>query len=610
MNEHNQSPATRVSNQPSLLQLASLDKDSYFEENAILNTLIEIHDEDIEMPFELFSEYFTSVTAYEDKMHFGIIHVNIVKQSIYKTPIMVLLSADCSASMMEVSYNGVTKIQHIIHTIINMLRVFANTPDLEIYVGLDAFDDTIYHKFGAVRVTSANVDELAKIVSTIEPCGSTNIELALKNADERISLYRETNPTHRIAHILLTDGEATKGELDHNILANIVNDDYMNIFIGYGKTHDSDLLQKLSNKTRGDYRFVDKLENAGLVCGELLHGLLYPAIENACICLENGEIYDWKIDKWTSRLNIPAIHGGSKKTYHIRTRTPDRVDGFLYGNNLLNTTTSPLTYSYLDKIEVIPELIGCPTDLRNYMFRQRTQELLFQVREFNQSNNYPTLGQNPSMTVLTTYMIPSQHNEFIQSLRNKVKEFFDIMSDYIKINELTRDKFMKILLDDIYIAYKTLGTRHGLMYSCARQTSQGRQQTYNVTDIDNIAEDDTTSTMRFGTPKLGTPLHKCPPIPPRLVRTDTCTFYPKNNNSIDLSDFDFNDSNESGSESGSGSGDMDNNNLSHHILSPNADTPYATPSILSLMRAVSEPDNTISSGDDEFAEFTQSQSFA
>ena len=530
------------------------------------------------MPFELFPES-------EDKMHFGILQVNIVKQSIYKTPIMVLLSADCSASMMEVSYNGITKIQHIIHTIINMLRVFANTPDLEIYVGLDAFDETIYHKFGAVRITSANVDELAKIVSTIEPCGSTNIELALKNADERISLYRETNPTHRIAHILLTDGEATEGNLDHNILANIVNDDYINIFIGYGKTHDSDLLQKLSNKTRGDYRFVDKLENAGLVCGELLHGLLYPAIENACICLENGEIYDWKIDKWTSRLNIPSIHGGSKKTYHIRTRTPDSVEGYLYGNNLLNTATSPLTYSYLDKIDVIPELIGCPTDLCNYMFRQRTQELLFQVRQFNQYNNYQTLGQ---------------HNEFIQSLRNKVKGFFDIMSEYIKINELTRDKFMKILLDDIYIAYKTLGTRHGLMYSCARQTSQGRQQTYNVTDIDNIIDDDTTATMRLGTPKLGTPAYKCPPLPPRLVRTDTCTF--SNNNTIHLSDFDFNDSNEYGSESGSDSGNMDNNNLSHHILSPNADTPYATPSILSLMRAVSEPDNTISSGDDEFAE--------
>jgi hypothetical protein len=41
---------------------------------------------------------------------------------------------------------------------------------------------------------------------------------------------------------------------------------------------------------------------------------------------------------------------------------------------------------------------------------------------------------------------------------------------------------MKNLCDDMVVVYKTFGTRFGMMYSSARQTSQGNERLFNVCD--------------------------------------------------------------------------------------------------------------------------------
>jgi hypothetical protein len=113
----------------------------------------------------------------------------------------------------------------------------------------------------------------------------------------------------------------------------------------------------------------------------------------------------------------------------------------------------------------------------------------------------------------------------------------------MKANDLREDKFLINLCDDISIMYHSIGTQLGMMYTTARQTSQGRQHTYTSTptskknrDEDNINDDgnnfdDQLLTMKLTPAKL-TRSHAIGDIdnlnntmtmisPPKLVRIHT-----------------------------------------------------------------------------------------
>ena len=60
----------------------------------------------------------------------------------------------------------------------------------------------------------------------------------------------------------------------------------------------------------------------------------------------------------------------------------------------------------------------------------------------------------------------------------------------MKDNNLEEDLLLKMLCDDIYITHKYIHDPHADMYITARQTSQGRQRSYN---INTTFSNDTTS---------------------------------------------------------------------------------------------------------------------
>jgi hypothetical protein len=131
-------------------------------------------------------------------------------------------------------------------------------------------------------------------------------------------------------------------------------------------------------------------------------------------------------------------------------------------------------------------------DLGIYLFRQRTQELLYESKQmsskYKKMYSYDPIRSLDEVDRLdeTFDMLQRQQKEH----KEKLNEFHKNMINYMKNNNLENEPIMKMLCDDIYIAYKTTGTSLGTMYTCARQTSNGRQQTYmcSATHTQNLFE--------------------------------------------------------------------------------------------------------------------------
>lgn len=451
------------------------------QENFIENSFINLNNMK-PYPFELFTD-----GSYD----FGILNLKINETGITQEPISILFMVDYSASMSDVCRDGRTKIVHLKYTLCRIIEEI-NNKKMKIYISVVAFDDNINEIFDFVMVDDDNIKELIEKIEEVKTRSSTNIEKALKEVDERI-----TGQKRKCFNIFMTDGEVNGGEQDPNILSKLVNKNIQNIFIGFGETHDSHLLRVLSKTSKNNYyRFIDKLENSGLVYGEVLHNILYCVIENPLITITNGEIYDWNTNKWETELNIPNLVSGTEKVFHVRTKTPEKICGHLWKN--IEKNEHYRESRFMMYIEKLPDLINIDTDekelcdLTPYMYRHKTQQLLFKVVELK-DNEYKIckgddnsvfgyFGKKNEQRIKKRGKINIQKKE----LKKELKDFIKLLFEYKEKNTQSEHSSMiKLLCDDMYVAYKTIDTNIGEMYAAARQSSQGRQQVYTASQVDD-----------------------------------------------------------------------------------------------------------------------------
>lgn len=380
---------------------------------------------------------------------FGVIKLEIESMPISNQTQYIHSNNDMSGSMSDECQDGRSKMQHLIHTTKNILTILSlNSDNIDVFVETYGFDSKIEEIFPLTKITGNNLAELHKNIDTkLYPRNSTNIEAALKNAyiqmSSSLAQYQKTQ-------IFMTDGNITEGEKSCDKLYNLVNQEYNNIFVGFGQDHDAILLQRLASKKNGSYYFIDKIENAGMVFGEILHSILYTVLKDTIISIENGEIYNYATDVWSNSLEIGNIVGEANKTYHIRSTAPEVMKIIL-------------TAIEIDKsisiIEDITANISEPfTNLTKYMLRQRTQEILH-------------IASHATEDVEDVEDVDKKQN---------IKIFAEFLENYMKINNLEEDEFHKTLYTDIKIAQNTMGTSMAAMYCGARSQSQGRERSYNV----------------------------------------------------------------------------------------------------------------------------------
>jgi hypothetical protein len=400
--------------------------------------------------------------------NFGLLYFKAITTPLTDREQDFMFQVDCSGSMSDTCEDGRTKMQHIIHTLKNMILYFKENPTLKVYVTIHAFDDKIHNILDRILVDETTYDKIITNINTIVPRCFTDIEKALGDSKKYISQLVEQYPSTTKNHIFMTDGQTTCGTTKHEDLCNLVDDSICNIFIGFGIDHDSILLNEISKGKNSNYYFIDKLENAGLVYGEILHGIVYRFLENVEILVTDGLIYDYKTNTWNNSLIVGEIVSESSKFYHLvsNKKCIVKVSGKKIDDDI--------------DISVIISSQEKSSDLTKYIYRQLTQQILFKINDYNKDNkdNYDSIE----------YII--KKNEVKKNEQKKLKTemllLFEELKKYMTDNSLTHDILMKNLCDDIYICHRTFGTKFGYMFCVARESSQGQQRSYTQTQIPDI----------------------------------------------------------------------------------------------------------------------------
>ena len=427
--------------------------------------------------------------------NYGVLSIHANNVPITKKPIFFHFKMDCSSSMSERCKDGRTKMQHTQHTLTNMLYFFAKNKDATIFVQVNAFDIFIHPIIPVTQVTEENIDSLVAAIDKMRSLQNTNIELALQDSDTEIQQYMSDHPGHDVSHIFMTDGKPTDGNMSSDYLSTLVSDKCSNTFIAFGLEHSAIMMQKLgrANKNSSNW-LIDQLENAGLVYGEILNNELYRAFDNAEIKTKNCLVYNYINGEFVDNLYIGNLCSESKKMYHVLGMN----DGSEF-KIFISVIESQSGIFVLSETNYREE-----NDFTEQIFRLRTQQLMFEAKSVKPDAFYPKhcllkrqkALPNPHVCLKTcidkdmepmggVYTEPTMGDvtPALQQFKKHLTDFFEIMSSYMKAHNKEEDTLMKRLTDDIYFTIRTFGTQRQEMCISARETSQGRQQCYNVVDF-------------------------------------------------------------------------------------------------------------------------------
>ena len=568
----------------------------------------DINDESVEDNFidDIKKDLFNDPT----NVKFGIINLKTncfdlnssVTHSSSKKKHHFVFDIDCSGSMNDICNDGKTKMDHIIHTLINMVSYFAESNGLVVYVTVFAFDDIIYNIIENELVSQENLEKLIQQIKTIRSKNQTNIEKALINSTEYIqkiiqSQYDERDVVVSVGEkinytrIFMTDGDANQGSCDVMELKKIFCNNLLvtNFFIGFGIDHNAYLLKGLGSGNKNNYYFVDALEKAGLVYGEILHTVIYKISENVVLNITNGYVYDWKKNIWVDNIEIDDLVSDTNKVLHIISENPDECSCLVKGINCL--TGNQFEYN-ITRLHIVPETDDGEKikniNLEIYKYRQKTQQLLFLINKYNFDKNSYLLNDSTFKNNCMLRLIDlddydknyKESNDYSFNLKNKMKGLLDELVTFEKLQTDPDDKKMiKMLCDDVYICLQTFDTRYGAMFSCARQVSQGEQRSYSATCTQHlkrsVAVHNWSHSLRSPSIIYDNVLFQ----DENIENIENTAFHNQDEENISFDPANFYKLNSSRSDE-----DLSDNT---YTVLEQTDNPYCNPSVLSLMRSCS-----------------------
>jgi hypothetical protein len=392
---------------------------------------------------------------------FGILELEVDVFHQVRKHLEIVIQQDISGSMSDRCRDGRTKMQHTSFTLERILDYMVENK-IEVSIGLFAFDNVVEERIPLQVLNSSNLHEMSMELNRLKPRNGTNIGKALDK--EHVP---PKDPASDRLFILLTDGQANDGVTDKEALKRkvdkILSEDTNVVTVGCGTDHDSKLLDFINP---GNYYFVDDFEKSGLVCGEFLDKQLNTLLKQVVITVENGEIFSWRENVWVTSLLVGPVVAECNRTYHVRATNPAEFTVRVTAVSIRDN--SPFACEVVDK--------EFEQDLTKFKFRQETLELLSEVRLYNETTYYSERSGSNAKRIKKSLL----------NLFKRMKEHMD--KNNLRESDCEDGRFMRVLCDDIVVAHRTFGdVALSAMYINARQTSQGEQRTYTVSQEEPAA---------------------------------------------------------------------------------------------------------------------------
>ena len=420
--------------------------------------------------------------------NYGTIDLKAIKQSALSLNHLLLgFSVDRSGSMEFVSKDGKTLLEHAQCVIINIARylmdVHRENPDTKFAIKVVYFDNTL-DEIPLFKINwngwTDNLDKFIENLTRFQPRGGTNIQKPLEYFKE-FGLFN-TEGNHY--HILLTDGFPNVGHTSATDLQNSL-PSCNNMFVGFGSNHAVDLLTSLSNNSNGDYNFVNSAENAGMLYGELLHGILYNVANDITVKMKGGKLYNYKTKTWDSKLSFKNFATEHTQTLVFKSKW-NSVEPHLFELHYTDYQGQKLSHyfsSTQSSIKYNPTNGECKEESRNkhverHMYRVKTMEYLHSVKQYSGFNNTAP-----------------------RSLIEELEKFQIELDKFIKRNNYEDDLFMKNLQEDVKLCLKSLDSVYKpamRAFIQSRLSTHGRQAGFAV-DVDDVLDEDNNNLI-FSSP--------------------------------------------------------------------------------------------------------------
>tara|TARA_Y100000780_G_scaffold232377_1_gene263240 strand:+ start:6200 stop:7645 length:1446 start_codon:yes stop_codon:yes gene_type:complete len=423
----------------------------------------------------------------------GYVKLKSGNNDIINRKLNIILSIDRSGSMTF----SIDNVKICLKNIITYLQeLYSNEYEknnkLDIRLTVIVFNHNINFICNDMCITSKNdeFESVIKSVDEIEARGMTNIEKVFKEVKD---LYKDE---YKNIHVFMTDGEPTEGISKQDNLLTILHDTSIeHYFLGFGLEHNSRMLEYFTQRlNKSQYFYIDNIENAGMIYGEILYKAFYTKYTNIVISseCETMRFYDVNSGTWVSKINVNDMGNGDEYVYSFKLNEENRHDASCEEDYTINVQYKTAIMSYDEKNMQLNEF--CISKVVKEEFNEyiKLMEHRMNVIDLMRKYKFSILDDIPKIEPYTNYECDTFELPETQDFRvnhKKHDKLYKEFTEYFKkLKSEVFEKYCKFheqLLDDLYIHIKLFDMEeYNHMYCYARYNTQINQLSYNITKID------------------------------------------------------------------------------------------------------------------------------